>query len=403
MSNEIKLILPKLHNNQEHIKNHLDRFNVFDCGRRFGKNILDEDLATATMLAGYPVGWFEPTYKSLADTWREIISMLYPVTKVKSEQEHRIQLITGGVLEMWSLDDPDSGRGRKYKRVFINEAAKVKQLEYAWTNVIRATLADLIGDAFFTSTPKGLNYFFSLWSRAEKEANWKRFKYSTYDNPHIAKSEVDAMKIELPERVFQQEIMADFIEDGAYFQGVDQAATIEQPETLEDHAGHTFYMAADWGLSNDYTVLGVGCADCGRVVDWDRFTNIDFTYQREKLYTMADRWHVEEVLPERNSFGEPNIEIVMSRVNIQNGPDGQPGYYTTATNKPGLIQALANGLEHGQFKVPKAAADELRVYEVETMASGHPKFGAPDGMHDDWVMMLALLYRALTSARVQLF
>src|SRR5512146_135218 len=139
MPREIRLILPELHPKQAAIKSNLARFNVLNCGRRFGKNVIDEDLAIETMLAGYPVGWFEPTYKSLAEAWREVVSILYPITKAKSEQEKRIQLVTGGVLDMWSLDDPDSGRGRKYRRVIVNEAAKVKQLEYAWTNVIRPT------------------------------------------------------------------------------------------------------------------------------------------------------------------------------------------------------------------------------------------------------------------------
>jgi hypothetical protein len=30
------------------------------------------------------------------------------------------------------------------------------------------------------------------------------------------------------------------------------------------------------------------------------------------------------------------------------------------------------------------------------MASGHPKFSAPSGMHDDWVIALAILRHAMT-------
>jgi hypothetical protein len=55
-------------------------------------------------------------------------------------------------------------------------------------------------------------------------------------------------------------------------------------------------------------------------------------------------------------------------------------------------------LEHEGFLVPKDYADELRAYEVETMATGHPKFSAPDGQHDDRVISLALCWRAMSSA-----
>jgi hypothetical protein len=131
------------------------------------------------------------------------------------------------------------------------------------------------------------------------------------------------------------------------------------------------------------------------VVDWDRFNRIEFTYQRERLVTMADRWHVMGALPERNSIGEPNIEMLRDRVYILNGPDGRPGYNTTSTSKPLLIQRLAAAIEHEEFLVPRDALDELQSYEIEVLSSGHPAFSAPSGKHDDWVMSLAFLRHAM--------
>jgi hypothetical protein len=114
---------------------------------------------------------------------------------------------------------------------------------------------------------------------------------------------------------------------------------------------------------------------------------------------MAEHWNVGGILPERNSIGEPNIEILIQReLPILPGPDGKLGFNTTATTKPALIQGLATALEHDGFLVPRDYSDELRSYEVETMASGHPKFSAPTGQHDDRVISLALTWRALTQA-----
>jgi len=172
---------------------------------------------------------------------------------------------------------------------------------------------------------------------------------------------------------------------------------IERPDALEQHKGHTLYMGVDWALSRDWTVLTVVCQECNKVVDWDRFNKLDFTYQREKLVSMAGRWNVTGVLPERNSIGEPNIEMLVDRVVVISGPDGKTGFNTTSTTKPALIQKLANALEHEGFKVPKEYADELRSYEVETMVSGHPKFSAPEGQHDDRVISLALAWWAISS------
>jgi hypothetical protein len=91
----------------------------------------------------------------LLEVWRESERILRPITKRRSAQDHRIEYITGGLLEFWSLDNPDAGRGRKYARVIIDEAAMIKFLMDAWRASIRPTLTDLKGDAWFLSTPQG--------------------------------------------------------------------------------------------------------------------------------------------------------------------------------------------------------------------------------------------------------
>jgi hypothetical protein len=77
--------------------------------------------------------------------------------------------------------------------------------------------------------------------------------------------------------------------------------------------------------------------------------------------------------------------------------DGKPGFNTTATTKPVLIQALASALEHGGLQVPVEYADELRTYEVTIGDSGHPKFSAPEGRNDDRVISLALCWYAMSN------
>ena len=65
-------------------------------------------------LKGKPVAWFSPAYKMLGDAWRQLCSTLHPVVTRRSDSEHRLELRGGGVIEAWSLDNPDSGRGRAY-------------------------------------------------------------------------------------------------------------------------------------------------------------------------------------------------------------------------------------------------------------------------------------------------
>ena len=116
------------HEHQALIKAEANRFNVLAMGRRWGKTLLGEDVITDDELLTFPVGWFSPTYKMLLEVWRDLKRLLQPITLRSSIQERRIELFTGGVVELWSLDNPDVARGRKYRRIIVDEAALVKDL-----------------------------------------------------------------------------------------------------------------------------------------------------------------------------------------------------------------------------------------------------------------------------------
>lgn len=211
---EIEILLNELHEGQQKVVNQAKRFNSVCCGRRWGKTTLSEELLLCPedkgngAFNGFPVAYYAPTYSMLMEVWRELLSILNGLVVAKSEQEKRIQIYGGGIIDFWSLDDIDSSRGRKYKRVVIDEAAKVRNLKNAWKKVIRPTLTDLKGDAFFLSTPRGKNndfYEFSL------RKDWGFFQMPTISNPHIDPHEVEEAKNELDPLSFAQEYLASFI------------------------------------------------------------------------------------------------------------------------------------------------------------------------------------------------
>lgn len=148
----------------------------------------------------------------LMEVWRAVVSMTQVITLNKSEVEKRIELIGGGVIDMWSLDSPDSIRGRKYKRIIVDEAATVPNLKYAWTEVMRPMLTDLKGDAFFLSTPKGkLNYFYELAQHVDHYTDWTFFQMPTVSNPYIDPAEVEEARHQLDPLTFAQEYLASFV------------------------------------------------------------------------------------------------------------------------------------------------------------------------------------------------
>ena len=389
----IELVIPRPLEWQRRVMNERARFNVVCVGRRSGKTELGKILAAEPSVLAYPVGWFSPTYKDMLEVWRSVVDWLRPITTRVNASERRVELITGGVLEFWSLDNPNSGRGRRYKRIIVDEAAFVKNLMDAWNKVLFPTLADYAGDAWLFSTPKGRNDFYRLWKQGESVNGWANWQMPTSVNPHIVASEIQIMRDTMPERVFEQEILAEFLEDGGgVFRRVREC--VRDVAQAGWRGAGQYLFGVDWGKHNDYTVVTVLDISSQSLVSMDRFNQIDYTLQRGRLVELYNRFRPVAIYAEANSIGDPNIEQLRA--------EGLPvfPFQTTAVSKKLAIDALSLAFERGDISVidDEILIDELLSYEVRRLPSGNTTYGAPDGMHDDTVMSLAIAWHGLTAS-----
>lgn len=209
-----------LHDGQREILTRPARFKVARCGRRFGKTMLSTywlSLREGSAISGHPVAFFAPTYKLLLDVWTDMERTLKAISRKANKAEMRIELITGGKIDFWTLEDADAGRGRKYARIVIDEAAHARYLKDAWERAIAPTLTDYQGEAWFISTPNGLNYFHELYERGcdPAQTDWQAFHMPSSVNPYLPPAEIERARAELPELVFRQEYLAEFITFGA--------------------------------------------------------------------------------------------------------------------------------------------------------------------------------------------
>ncbi len=390
--------LPKPHEGQARVIREARRFNVTACGRRFGKSTLGIDRCVTPDVLPYPVGWFSPTYKMLLEVWREAVRVLKPVAARTSASDHRIENIAGGVLEFWSLDNPDVARGRKYKRIIVDEAAMVVNLMDAWQYVLRPTLVDYAGDAWFLSTPKGRDGFWQMWQWGQDplQAEWASWQMPSNVNPRIAQSELDAMRDTMPEQAYQQEILALFLQDGlSVFRGITEAATAERQDG--PRGGAMYIAGVDWALSNDFTVLTIVDATNRAIAYLDRFNGVDYSLQRQRIAAACDRFGVASVIAEENAMGKPNNDELRRM--------GLPvrDFTTTNASKAELIERLASDFERGNIKIlndPTLIA-ELQSFGAERLPGGMTRYSAPSGGHDDLVMSLALAWHGAMKPRRQ--
>lgn len=399
MPRVLTITLPRPHPRQAEILASPARFRVLACGRRFGKTVYGQHRLIPPALAGKPVGWFAPSYKYLSEAWRDFHRALKPVIARSNATEKRIELITGGSIEFWSLTDPDAGRSRKYARVAIDEAAKVPRLEEAWNAAIRPTLTDLKGDADLLSTPRGRDFFWRAWTWGADphEPEWASWQLPTVANPHIDPAEIEAARRKMPERLFRQEFLAEFLENaGGVFRGV--AAAIDRGRDLNRlvrDPGLTYSGGIDLARVEDFTVVTIFDSNV-RQIYFDRFNQISWERQIRSVIeadrTLRPVWYVDST-----GVGDPIFERLANA-----GLDCVPYAFTNAS-KGRLLDNYAMVIEQGRARlmdVPEQEA-ELAAYAYELTPSRNVRMGAPEGMHDDCVHAGALAAWGASGAGIQ--
>jgi hypothetical protein len=151
-------------------------------------------------------------------------------------------------------------------------------------------------------------------------------------------------------------------------------------------------MGVDWGRSNDFTVITVIDIMTNELVAMDRFTKIDYGIQVGRLKAMAQRFKVTQIIAEMNSMGGPLVEQLQR--------DGLPvkGFMTTNASKEEAVRSLEGAFERGEIRIlnDPVLIGELQAFEQVMMAGGKYRFSAPEGMHDDTVMSLAIAWYSIS-------
>jgi hypothetical protein len=392
------LYLPRLRPDQWAIAAHPAKTKAIAMGRRWGKTVMAGAISLAAASDGGRVAWVVPTYKNARPVWRWVEAAVGPLLRDKVVAANRTERsvefsATGGFLGVYSADNDVGLRGEAFHLAVLEEAARIS--ESTWTEVVMPTLADYGGDALLISTPMGRNWFWREWElgRALMNADQAAFTAPTSANPMptIKKAYAQARE-RVPEHVFRQEWDAEFLEDaGGVFRKVREAATAT-PQA-EAQPGHQYVFGVDWGKLTDFTVVSVIDATTRELVAQDRFNQIDYTIQKGRLQALSERFRPTAIYAEQNAMGVPLIED-LQRLNLPVYP-----FLTTNASKATAIDALALAFERGELRILNNPdlLNELLAYQAERLPSGTLRYSAPEGMHDDTVMALALAWHGAAS------
>jgi phage terminase large subunit-like protein len=321
--------------------------------------------------------------------WADLQRLAASLPGLRVQRAQRtLRLSNGGRLSIKSAHEPDRLRGAGLDFVVLDEAAFMTPA--VWPEVVQPMLLDRKGQALMLSSPNGRNWFYEACQMGvQGRRSWRHFHFTSYDNPFIDPAELDSIRLQLPERIWREEYLAEFMDDvGQVFRGIRAAATA--PLDSQPQPGTRYVAGLDWGRESDYTAIVVIDTARKAVVALDRFNGQTWSLQRARLTALAERWSLAVIWAESNSIGGPNIEALQQA--------GLPvrAFATTARSKPDLIESLALGIERGEVALlpDEILLNELGNYRLERLPAGGYRYAAPEGQHDDLVIALALAWHA---------
>ena len=201
-----------LHETQKPVALDPHRFRILCCGRRWGKTTLAIDqIKGRAAIPNSRVAYVAPTFQQARDiAWEQLKKDCMQAAETINESRLEIKLVNGSLIILRGWESIETLRGQRYDLIVIDEIASMRNFWMNWQEVIRPTLTDTKGEGLFISTPKGFNHFYDLYNLENKDADFKSFHFSTYDNPHIPREEVDKAREQVTEDRFAQEYLADF-------------------------------------------------------------------------------------------------------------------------------------------------------------------------------------------------
>lgn len=375
------------------IENTDAKYFTLTTGRQWGKSWLGENLILKWSLENQSntLMWVSPVYSQAKKVFNELIYAVGDSSIVKTINRSNLEIsfVNGSKIIFRSGERPDTLRGYTLDYLVVDEAAFIK--DEVWNTVLKQTVLVKGKKCLFISTPKGKNWFYTLSLRGKdpEQNNYVSLKGTSYDTPYISKEEVEEARKSLPEDIFRQEMLGEFIDSGGeVFTNIEDYCVLQRFE--EPKSGVKYYAGIDFGRQNDYTVVTI-LDDTGNVVyiyrerhkEWSVIiSEIKRILNKYKALTFVEVNNIGDVIYEQLKREYKNIEP----------------FVTTNSSKQNIIEDLIYALNEGQLRLPNQDLFSPLYSELTTFTYTYsPKtrriqYSAIEGAHDDIIMSLSIGY-----------
>lgn len=300
----------------------------------------------------------------------------------------------GFTIDFSTTKNHERIEGRGLHGIVVDEAGLVS--EDAWYNSIYPTLGMSDGRAFITGKPNGRNWYYDVYQKGRdpEYPQYSSHQHPSSVNPHLPESFVEEARRDLPNDVYRQEILAEFLEDsGEVFQNIRSLVT-----TSDDYRGPE--NSQGWGLQDpsevpddvrcvagwdpakrqDYSVFTVLRLPERHVVCFERTSEEDYVSQVETIAEKLRAYNNADLWIDSNGVGDAVVDMAQRLC-----PGMVEGKEFTTTSKADMVNELKITMENGDLSYPDIPVliDELRSFQKEKTPAGNIKYKHPEGKHDD--------------------
>lgn len=341
-----------------------------------------------------------PTDGQVKKVYKQMLQMVTPllfyIKNFKAASgDSEIVFKNGSQILFRSAAAENTLRGYSNTHLILDECAFIK--EETWNTILAPSLSVRGKKTLFCSTPKGNNFFSRLYHKGLTDGlKYKSFKLTYHNNPYCNIHFINEQKATLPDEIFRQEYLGEFIDAAGCFSNTNDIAILKrQPFDPKEQ----YYIGVDIAFKKDYTVA-VCLNSKKEMVDYIRFNQTDIGSIMTNLKAFFAKWKPKKLMIESNNQGLPIIQQLQ-----REGVNNIEPFATTAQSKPLIINRLVAAFGKKEIKVisDEIVKGEFNAFTATLSKTGTVKFEAAFG-HDDIVMATAIaLECALTNAYTKSF
>lgn len=388
----------QLHNGQKKAKDlmlrHPVKYNIVKSSRQAGKSVFG-----LLMLINYSINnknkclWTSPTNAQALKAYREFSNALpNNIVKKRNDTRREVILLNGSFIEFKGVEKPDNIRGDNTDIFILDEFAFYKSS--VWPILKPFLLTKPNATCIIISTPRGCSGdFWNLYNLGiEQNGRYRSYEWNYKDNPYCDLLEIDDAKKELPDAMFRQEYLGEFVRDGSsVFNNIELCANVTQFSYPD--ANLTYYNGNDLAKQKDFTV-STTMNNKGEVSNIYRANRMDWNQIVDGVVKQLDLYKPKLSFFEVNGVGDPTFDFVRAKYEMITP------FVMNNQRKQNIVRELTQSFNLKNISIPTrdlmpSLHEQLNAFTFTySQERRQIMYQAADGYHDDDVISLALANHA---------